>query len=423
MPLIIADRVRETTTTSGTGPITLAGPYSGFQAFSVIGNGNTTYYVIIDALNIAWEVGIGTYTSVGNTLARTIVLASSNAGSLVNFAAGTKDVLLTQPAGRSVLVQEGGSGLLAGTTAFTANGVPYANSSSTLTTGPNLVFDGTNFGIGTSTPTSLLTLYNATAATALISGDGVTSFIAARSSNDTTSANLNFRKYRGTTAAPLIINTGDSLGNSNYTGYDGTALIVAAQITGVAESVSGTGDMAGALTFGTRPAGSGASLAERMRITSAGDVGIGTSSPSTQLDISSGTTSTVRLSNSDLSLTLNQITGELSFYQADSSGGGAGVSGRIGMRSANRPDTGAYFGNCADMAFFVSGSVLGYASDNAPYEALTIRSNGNVGIGTSSPGDKLEIGDAGAGIILASPNGTRYRITVSDLGVLAVAAV
>jgi hypothetical protein len=61
------------------------------------------------------------------------------------------------------------------------------------------------------------------------------------------------------------------------------------------------------------------------------------------------------------------------------------------MRSANRPDTGTFFGSSADMGFFVSGGIAGSASDNAPYEALTIKSNGNVGIGTSSPATKLEI--------------------------------
>ena len=147
MPLVIADRVRETTLTSGTGTLTLAGPYSGFQAFSVIGNGNTTYYAIIDAQNGAWEVGIGAYTSSGNTLSRATVLASSNAGSLVNFGTGTKDVILTQPARRSVLVQEGGSGLITGVAAFTANGVPYADSTSTLATSANMTFNGTRLTV------------------------------------------------------------------------------------------------------------------------------------------------------------------------------------------------------------------------------------------------------------------------------------
>ena len=68
MALVLADRVQETTTTSGTGTITLAGAVAGFQSFSVVGNGNTTYYTIVNGNN--WEVGIGTYTSAGTTLAR-----------------------------------------------------------------------------------------------------------------------------------------------------------------------------------------------------------------------------------------------------------------------------------------------------------------------------------------------------------------
>ncbi len=102
MALVIADRVRETTTSTGTGTLTLGGPYSGFQAFSVLGNGNTTYYAIVDPTTGSWEVGIGTYTSSGNTLSRDTVLSSSNADALVPFSAGVKDVICTQPAERAV---------------------------------------------------------------------------------------------------------------------------------------------------------------------------------------------------------------------------------------------------------------------------------------------------------------------------------
>lgn len=102
MPLVIADRVQETTTTTGTGTITLAGAVSGFQSFSVIGNGNTTYYTIAHTTAAEWEVGIGTYTSSGTTLARTTVLSSSNSNNAVNFSAGTKNVFCTYPAGRAV---------------------------------------------------------------------------------------------------------------------------------------------------------------------------------------------------------------------------------------------------------------------------------------------------------------------------------
>lgn len=102
MALVIADRVQETTTTTGTGTITLAGAVSGFQSFATIGNGNTTYYTIAHSTAAEWEVGIGTYTSSGTTLARTTILSSSNSNAAVNFSSGTKNVFCTYPAGRAV---------------------------------------------------------------------------------------------------------------------------------------------------------------------------------------------------------------------------------------------------------------------------------------------------------------------------------
>jgi hypothetical protein len=103
MPLVVADRVRETSTTAGTGTLTLAGAVAGFQSFAVIGNGNTTYYSIVDSTANTWEVGIGTYTSSGTTLARTTVLANSSGNtSPISFAANSKDVFATYPAGKAV---------------------------------------------------------------------------------------------------------------------------------------------------------------------------------------------------------------------------------------------------------------------------------------------------------------------------------
>jgi hypothetical protein len=100
MAFVLKDRVKETTTTTGTGTVTLAGASDGFQAFSAIGDGNTTYYVITD--NNDWEVGIGTYTLSGTTLSRDTILESSNSGSAVNWGAGEKDVFVTYPSSTSV---------------------------------------------------------------------------------------------------------------------------------------------------------------------------------------------------------------------------------------------------------------------------------------------------------------------------------
>jgi len=98
MALVLADRVKDTTTTTGQGTVTLSGTApTGYQNFSIIGNGNTTYYTI--AGGSQWEVGIGTYTSSGTTLSRDTVLSSSAGGTTkVTFSAGTKDVFVTLPA-------------------------------------------------------------------------------------------------------------------------------------------------------------------------------------------------------------------------------------------------------------------------------------------------------------------------------------
>ncbi len=94
----IADRVKETTTTTGTGTVSLGGAVTGFRAFSsAFATGTVVYYCITDGTN--WEVGYGAVTT-GTpwALARSTVLASSNAGALVSFAAGSKDVFCTMPA-------------------------------------------------------------------------------------------------------------------------------------------------------------------------------------------------------------------------------------------------------------------------------------------------------------------------------------
>jgi hypothetical protein len=107
MAIVVKDRVKETTTTTGTGTVTLAGASSGFQSFSVIGDGNETYYAIIGGAE--WEVGVGTYTASGTTLSRDTVLESSNSGSLVDFSAGTKAVFVTQPAEKAAYLEADGS--------------------------------------------------------------------------------------------------------------------------------------------------------------------------------------------------------------------------------------------------------------------------------------------------------------------------
>lgn len=143
---------------------------------------------------------------------------------------------------------------------------------------------------GNTTLSSSLSMYNATSSNISITGDSSTSIVLARSSTDATGSSLNFRKYRGTTASPTIVSTGDVLGNSNYTAWDGTQLVAASRIQGIAEIVNGVDDIGGALTFSTRPEGTLAVLAERMRIDSQGFVGINTASPISALDVNGAVT-------------------------------------------------------------------------------------------------------------------------------------
>jgi hypothetical protein len=138
MPLVLKDRVKETSTTTGTGTLTLGGAASGFQSFSVIGDGNKTYYAIVDSATGDWEVGLGTYTSSGTTLSRDAVLESSNSGSAVNFAGNVKDVFVTYPAERAVV---GGMGYIENAATITQSSTINAGNNA-ISGGPVVIADG-----------------------------------------------------------------------------------------------------------------------------------------------------------------------------------------------------------------------------------------------------------------------------------------
>jgi hypothetical protein len=110
MAFAVADRVKETSTTTGTGTLNLAGAEPGYQTFVAgIGNGNTTYYAIVNRATSEFEVGIGTVTDAAtDTLSRDTVISSSNSDALVNFSAGTKDVICTLPSEKSYVLDDAG---------------------------------------------------------------------------------------------------------------------------------------------------------------------------------------------------------------------------------------------------------------------------------------------------------------------------
>ena len=111
MALVVNDRVKETSTTTGTGTFDLDGAVTGFETFVAgIATGNTTYYAIFNQGTTEWEVGLGTVTdATPDTLSRTTIYSSSNSDSAVDFAAGTKDVFCTLPASRAVYLDASGA--------------------------------------------------------------------------------------------------------------------------------------------------------------------------------------------------------------------------------------------------------------------------------------------------------------------------
>jgi hypothetical protein len=180
MALVLKDRVKVLATTTGTGTFTLGSAVTGFQDFSVIGNGNTTYYTIAAQATPDWEVGIGTYTASGTTLSRDTILESSNGGAAVDFPAGTKDVFVTYPAERSIYLDSAGS-------------YPVQNTFNTLNAANAVLTAGT---ISTA-PISSTDIVNKTYVDALVSS-GVHFHTPVRVESPNTAGNLNATYNNGT---------------------------------------------------------------------------------------------------------------------------------------------------------------------------------------------------------------------------------
>jgi hypothetical protein len=131
MALVIKDRVKETTTTTGTGTFNLAGAVSGFEGFIQVGDGNTTYYVCTD--NTDFEIGIGTFTDASpDTLSRDTILQSSNSDNKVDWSAGTRTIFCTYPADKAVF--EDASNNINGTFVGNITGNVTGNTSGTAAT-------------------------------------------------------------------------------------------------------------------------------------------------------------------------------------------------------------------------------------------------------------------------------------------------
>jgi hypothetical protein len=259
MALILADRVRETTTVTGTSSAVLLGAVTGFQSFAAIGDGNTCYYTISDQAGPNWEVGIGTYSTSGPTLARTTVLASSNGGVAVPFPAGTKDIFVTYPAEKSVNLDASGNvsplGTVAsGTWQATAVTTTYGGTGLASYTAGDLPYYATGtalskLGIGTNG--QVLTSTGTAPQWSTLSGVAVTTF-----AGGTTGLTPATATSGAVTLAGTLVAANGGTGQSSYTAGD---LLYASGSTALSKLNIGTNGQAllvsgGALAWGTASA-------------------------------------------------------------------------------------------------------------------------------------------------------------------------
>jgi hypothetical protein len=374
MALVVKDRVQETSTTTGTGSLTLAGAVTGFQTFSsAIGNTNTTYYTIQNGAE--WEVGIGTVSA--SALSRDTVLESSNGGSLVNFSAGTKFVFCTYPAEKSVYYDASNNVNIdiTGNAATVTNGLYTTNIGTTVQ-----AYDADttkNDVANTFTANQVISVTDNTNAALRVTQLGTGNALVVEDSTNPDST-------------PFVIDANGNVGigtsspsnRLHVVGPSGdyrTALFESASTNG--PSVQIKGSRIYELRSTNTGAGEGGGLffiydktaeASRITIDSSGNVGIGTSSPTARLNVNGSTTVSSQVN----------------------------VAAVIGPHVTSDVLIGSVNGNTP---FVASQGDYPLTFNTNATERMRVDTSGNVGIGTSSPDTRLTVeGGTGAALRVRS---------------------
>jgi hypothetical protein len=392
MAFVVNDRVQEFTSTTGTGTLTLTGSPDGFETFSsAVGNGNTTYYTI-SSNTTEFEVGIGTVGA--GTLSRDTVISSSNSDALVNFSAGTKNVFVTLPASKTILLNDSDTVDLTGNLDLNSNditGTGNINITGNLTASGNL----TSLGIDDNADATAVTITNQERV-----GIGIT--------NPSTPLHVTKSSLTG-----FVSRTGSTLTLENSAALGGTEIYIASSDTSYGQIRFG--DTASTYSGGIQYEHNADHMlfqingAERMRIDSSGNVGIGTTAPDAKLSVNGvasfgdGTALLPSIAN------FGDLNTGMWFPAADTiafSGGGVEAmriisNGAVGIGTTTpdarldirATDSSIRLGNAAQY-FRIQHNDAANAlvfNDNDISERMRIDSSGNVGIGTSSPGAKLEV--------------------------------
>jgi len=328
---------------------------NGFQSFSVIGNGNTTYYTISG--NNQWEVGIGTYTASGTTLSRDTVLESSNSGNLVDFVAGSKTVFVTYPTAR-VVIGDGTSIQVANSATLPVSAGGTGSATATFS-GANITSLNAN---NVSTGILAVGQGGTGSATAAFSGANITSINASNISSGTldnartsaSSANgantIVLRDASGDFAADIITATSFSGSGASLTSLNASAIssgtiandrTTATHVNGASTIVSrdASGNFAGATITATTFSGSGASITSlnASNISQGTGITVGTGAGSTTIT-NAGVTSATGTTNQ---ITVSASTGAVTFSTPQSIATGSSVQfGSFGVGTAASGTTG-----------------------------------------------------------------------------------
>jgi hypothetical protein len=464
MALVVKDRVKETTSTTGTGTLTLAGAVAKFQSFSVVGDGNTTYYAIESGNGTDWEVGVGTYTASGTTLSRDTILESSNGGTAISLS-GTSIVFCTYPAERSVNTADIGTTIQA----YDADTAKYtmttANFTGTLQNGGSNVVVDTDIGSTVQaydadtakldvaqTFTANQTFSNDIAVNGLTVGKGANalstntalgvSALASGSLSGTQNTGIGWGSlFSNTTGSPntavgygsLFLNTtgnantaiGTEALRSNTTASSNTAVGYQALYltTGGNNTALGresgdtltTGSNNTLIGFNAQP--SSATVSNEVTIGNdsvtvtrlKGNVGIGTSSPSYSLDVNN--VSRVAGLRQAFQTGLYTVDGALSNY---SSTNGVYLNGNAsGWLRLNGDGTNATYMQVIGSSTGTNPNTIQMYTSSA--ERMRIDASGNVGIGTSNPSTYGILATVGNINNLASALGAADAATVSVL--------